>query len=297
MHTTDSAWKKKLPYLLIAPTVILILCFMVYPIMNVFTMSLQNFNLSSPFYNGFVGLDNFRKIFTEDALFFSSLLVSVKWVLIEVCSQLILGMVIALLINEKFKGRGLVRAAVLAPWAVSGVLTSMMWSLMFNEHIGVINALLQKLDLTSHNIAWIANTKTVFGAVVVAELWRGIPFFAILILAGLQNIPVELYESGAVDGARWRDSFLNITLPYLKDTIILSTLLRSVWEFNSVDLIYTMTGGGPANLTTTLSMYIAGQAVSAGNYGYGSALVVVSFLLLLGFALLYLEVSRFSQEE
>jgi multiple sugar transport system permease protein len=286
-----------LPYLLIAPTVILILCFMVYPIMNVFTMSLQNFNLSSPFYNGFVGLDNFRKIFTEDALFFSSLLVSVKWVLIEVCSQLILGMVIALLINEKFKGRGLVRAAVLAPWAVSGVLTSMMWSLMFNEHIGVINALLQKLGLTSHNIAWIANTKTVFGAVVVAELWRGIPFFAILILAGLQNIPVELYESGAVDGARWRDSFLNITLPYLKDTIILSTLLRSVWEFNSVDLIYTMTGGGPANLTTTLSMYIAGQAVSAGNYGYGSALVVVSFLLLLGFALLYLEVSRFSQEE
>lgn len=270
---------------------------MVYPISNVFYYSLQNFNLSSPFYNGFVGLDNFRKIFTADPLFYSSLWLSVKWVVIEVFLQLMLGMLIALLLNQKFKGRGLVRAAVLAPWAISGVLASMMWSLMFNEHIGVINALLQKFGLISQNIAWVANTKTVFGSVVIAELWRGVPFFAILILAGLQNIPMELYESVAVDGAGWWETFRNITLPYLKDTIILSTLLRSVWEFNSVDLIYTMTGGGPANLTTTLSMYIAGQAVSAGNYGYGSALVVVSFALLLGFALIYLQVSRFSQEE
>jgi multiple sugar transport system permease protein len=286
-----------MPYLFIAPVLVLILCFMAYPICNVFYYSLQNFNLSSPFYNGFVGFGNFSKIFTGDPLFYSSLLISVKWVVIEVMLQLILGLIIALLLNQKFKGRGLVRAAVLAPWAISGVLASMMWSLIFNEHIGVINAILMKFGFISQNVAWLANTKTVFGAVIIAELWRGIPFFAIMILAGLQNIPLELYESAAVDGAGWWGCFSKITLPYLKDTIILATLLRSVWEFNSVDLIFTMTGGGPAQLTTTLSMYIAGQAVSAGNYGYGSALVVVSFVLLLGFALIYLQASRFSQEE
>jgi len=232
-----------------------------------------------------------------DSLFYSSLGVSLKWVIIEVLFQLIFGLVIALLLNQKFKGRGFCRAAVLIPWAISGVLTSMMWSMMFNEHFGVFNALLRQIGLIHTNIAWTANSKTVLGAICLAELWRGIPFFAIVILAGLQSIPTELYESCAVDGGgRW-GSFCNITLPYLKETIILSTLLRAVWEFNSVDLIYTMTGGGPANATTTLSMYIAQKAISASNFGYGSALVVISFMLLLGFALTYLQMSKFGQEE
>ena len=297
MQGIDLGKKNRSPYLFIAPAVVLILCFMIYPVGNVFYYSLQNYNLSLPYLNGFVGLGNFIKIFSSDSLFYSSLVISLKWVVTEVLLQLIVGLLIALLLNQKFKGRGFCRSALLIPWAISGVLTSMMWSLIFNEHIGVINVLLRQTGLIHTNIAWTGNINTVFGTVFLAELWRGIPFFTIIILAGLQGIPTELYESCAVDGCGWWTSFCKITLPYLIETIILSTLLRTVWEFNSVDLIYTMTGGGPAGATTTLSMYIAQNAINASNFGYGSALVVISFVLLLGFALSYLYLSKFGQED
>jgi multiple sugar transport system permease protein len=286
-----------MPYIFIAPAVLLIAAFLVYPFSQVFYYSLQNYNLSMPYNNGFIGFRNFIDIFKTDSLFYSSLSISFKWVTVEVFLQLLFGLATTLVINQKFRGRGFTRAVIFAPWAISGVLTSMMWSLIFNEHLGFVNDLLKKVHLISGNIAWIANPKTAFGALVVAELWRGIPFFAIILLAALQNIPQEIYESCAVDGGgRWT-AFTRITLPYLKDTIILSTLLRAVWEFNNVDIIYTMTGGGPANATTTLSMYVAQQAITASNFGYGSALVVISFLILLILAVGYLHASRFGQEE
>jgi multiple sugar transport system permease protein len=136
----------------------------------------------------------------------------------------------------------------------------------------------------------------VFASVVTAELWRGVPFFAIVLLAALQAIPTDLYEAAAVDGAsRWQ-AFTRVTLPLLKDAIILATLLRAVWEFNNVDLIYTMTAGGPGDLTTTLPLYVVNQAIRYHNFGYGSALSVVGFLVLLVFAILYLRLGRFGRD-
>jgi multiple sugar transport system permease protein len=117
------------------------------------------------------------------------------------------------------------------------------------------------------------------------------------LLAALQTIPLELYEACAVDGGNAWKSFISITLPYLKDTIVFTTLLRGVWEFNNVDLILTLTGGGPANITTTLSMYIANQAITANNFGYGSALSVVAFAIMFVFAMIYLKLSCFGKEE
>jgi len=186
---------------------------------------------------------------------------------------------------------------VFSPWAISGVLTALMWSMMYNQHMGVINDLLLKFGLIKSNIAWLGGVNTAFWAVVIAELWRGIPFFAITLLAALQTIPGELYESCSVDGGGKWVAFKKITLPYLKETIVLSSLLRVVWEFNNVNTIYAMTGGGPANLTTTLSMYIANEAIHSNNFGYGSALMVIGFLILLIFAEIYLKASRFGKEE
>lgn len=285
-----------MPYLLIAPAVLLIMGFLFYPMANVFYYSFQNFNPAKPYYNGFVGLDNFKAIFSTDELFYPSLLISFKWVTIEVVFQLIFGLLIALLLTQTFAMRGLFRSIAIMPWAVSGVITSTMWSLLFNEHMGLINSLFIKLGLINTNFAWLADMDTVFPAVIITELWRGIPFFAITMLAALQTVPQDLYESATVDGAgRWK-SFIHITLPFLKNSIILSTLLRAVWEFNNVDLIFTMTGGGPANTTTTMTMYVANQAIIAQNFGYGSALTVISFIILLVFAMIYLKLSRFGQE-
>jgi len=285
------------PYLCIAPAVILIVSVLIYPIANVFYYSLQTYNANLPWNDGYAGLDNYTQIFTNDPIFSSSLLISVRWVLTEVSLQFVCGLALALLLNQAFKGRGLVRAAVFMPWAISGVLTSMMWSLMLNQNVGVVNDLLLKLGLINEPVAWLGNSNFVFGSVVLAELWRGIPFFAILLLAGLQTIPNELYEACKMDGGGVVRQFRSVTLPFLKDTIILSSLLRVVWEFNNVDLIYTMTGGGPANRTTTLVMYITNTAIRDGDFGYGCALSVIAFVILLGFALIYLKLSRFGKED
>lgn len=284
------------PYLFITPAVLMVVCFLFYPIGMVFYYSFQNYDISAPYYNSFAGLDNFVTIFTNDKLFFPSLLNSLKWVVTEVGLQLVVGLILALLLNQTFRFRGFVRAVAFIPWAISGVLASVIWSLMYNEHMGVLNDVLMRLGIIDSPQAFLASTSTAFGAVVIAELWRGIPFFAITLLAGLQSIPNELYEAARVDGAnRWK-SFLFVTLPQLKNTIILTTLLRVVWEFNNVDLIFNLTGGGPAHSTTTLTMYIAELAVHGSNFGYGSALTVISFGILLIFAALYLKLSRYEKE-
>lgn len=288
--------KKLIPYLFILPSFLFIMGFLFYPIAMVFYYSFQHYDISAPYYNRFAGLENFVQIFTQDKLFFPSLLTSLKWVVTEVGLQLTFGMILALLLNQTFKFRGAVRAIAFVPWAISGVLASVMWSLMYNEHMGVLNDLLMKFGLINEPMAFLASTSTAFGAVVIGELWRGIPFFAITLLAGLQSIPNELYEAARVDGAnRWK-SFIYVTLPQLKNTIVLTTLLRVVWEFNNVDLLFNLTGGGPAHSTTTLTMYIADLAVHGSNFGYGSALTVVAFCILLIFAILYLKLSRYEKE-
>ncbi|MFD0676718.1 MULTISPECIES: carbohydrate ABC transporter permease [unclassified Paenibacillus] len=288
-----------LPYILIAPAIVLIIVFLFYPVGNVFYFSLQKFNPAKAYENGFVGLDNFKAIFTTDKLFISTLWVSAKWVFVEVALQLIFGLGIALMLNQAFKFRGLFRSAAILPWAISGVVTSTLWQILFNEQIGPINDIFMKIGLIDHKIAWLSEVHTAFPAIVTAELWRGIPFFTIALLAGLQTIPGDLYESAVVDGAgRWK-SFIHITLPFLKTTIILTTLLRAVWEFNNVDLIFVMTNGtgGPIDLTTTLPMYIVKQAIVAQDFGYGSALTVIGFIILLLFAVFYLKLSGYGKEE
>ncbi len=285
-----------LPYLLILPALIMIVGLVIYPLLDVVKYSRMDFISSRPSAAKFVGWDNFVKLFTKDRVFPSVLFNSFKWVFVEVFCQLTIGLGIAILLNLNFKGRGLVRTVVFVPWAVSGVLTATIWSLLYNQHIGFLSDLFVRLNLSENRIAWLANMDIVFGSVVVAELWRGIPFFTISILAALQNIPGDIYEACNIDGANHYQVFTRITLPYIKDTIILTTLLRSVWEFNSVDLIYNLTNGGPARLTTTLSLYIMQQAIATGKYSYGATLSVVSFFILLIFAALYLKLGKFNKD-
>ena len=283
---------------MILPSVILLLGIFGYPILKVFMLSLQNYNYADYANKGFAGLENFRKIFTEDTVIKESLVFSLKWVVSEVGLQLVFGMILALILNARFKGRGAVRALALIPWAVSGVLTTMLWMLILNQSIGLVNQLLIRFGSMPGEVpAWLANTGLIFPSIVVIELWRGIPFFAITLLAAMQGIPSDVYEACDIDGAGKTARFRYITLPYLKETIVLTTLLRAIWEFNSTDMIFTLTNGGPVNMTTTLPIYMLKTAVVSGNYGYGSALGVIAFVILLVFAVLYMKASRFGGED
>lgn len=288
--------KNWVPYALLAPAFVMIFAFLFYPMLTVFYYSFQNYDISAPFYDGFAGIQNYVDIFTIDKLFWPSLFNSAKWVVSQVSLQLFFGLAIALILNQKFRGRGFVRAVVFVPWAISGVLTSVIWMLMYNEHMGVFNDILMRLGIIDKPVAFLASTTSAFIAVVIAELWRGIPFFAVTILASLQSIPEDMFEAARVDGASRFQQLIYITLPQLKRTIVLTTLLRSVWEFNNVDLLYNLTGGGPANSTTTYAMYIANTAVNGTNFGYGSALTIVAFVILSLAAGIYLKISKFEEE-
>ncbi|MGA6153221.1 carbohydrate ABC transporter permease [Stenotrophomonas sp. NPDC087984] len=286
---------RRLPYLLIAPAGLLMLGFIAYPMLSVLYYSLRNYNVTKPWRNGYAGFGNFTRILTDDPQFWDTLVFSGKWVVTEVLLQLLLGLALALLVHQTFLGRGLARALVFSPWAVSGVLTTTIWMLLYNPSTG-ISRYLADAGIGSYGTSVLSDTGTVFWAAVVAELWRGVPFFAILILADLQSIPQDLYEAASVDGAGRARRFLHITLPHLKDAIILATLLRGVWEFNNVDLLYTLTGGGPAGQTTTLPLYVANTGINGHDFGYASALTTVAFVILLFCSILYLRLSKFGGE-
>lgn len=290
------ATPRRLPYLLIAPAGLLMLGFIAYPVISVFYYSLRHYNPTKPWRDGFAGFDNFVKAFTEDPQFWQTLGFSLQWVAVEVVLQLLLGLGLALIVNQTFIGRAMARALVFSPWAVSGVLTSTIWLLIFNSQTG-ITRYLADMGIGTYGTSWLSDASTVFPAVVVAELWRGVPFFAILILADLQSVSKDLYEAAEVDGASRFRQFFHITLPHLKDAIILSTLLRAVWEFNNVDLLYTLTGGGPAGETTTLPLRIASIAVDSHDFGYASALTSIAFVILLFCSMVYLRLSKFGGQD
>jgi multiple sugar transport system permease protein len=283
------------PYLLIAPAGLLVAVFLIYPIGSVVYYSLYDYNVTKPWGNGFVGFDNYVTMAT-DSLFWQSLVFTVQWVVVEVGLQLVFGLALALVINETFVGRALGRALVFAPWAVSGVLTTTIWLLIYNPTAG-FGRYLADAGIGEYGTSPLAESGSAFWAAVVAELWRGIPFFAILILADLQSISRDLYESAEVDGAGRLRRFWSITLPHLRNAIVVSTLLRAVWEFNNVDLLYTLTGGGPGNATMTLPLYVARLAIDAKEFGYGSALTMAAFVILALFSITYLWLVRVGKDQ
>lgn len=298
-HRSNAASKRMsaiAPYLFIAPTIILILAIFGYPIAHVFYLSLQNYNFADYANRGFIGLENFRNLFQNDHVFARAAFFSVQWVVVQVGGQLLFGMLMALVLNAAFRLRGLVRSLTLIPWAVSGVLTTMLWMLILNRSIGLIGRILVNFGmLPGDTPSFLGNPDLVFFSVSIAQLWRGIPFFAVTLLAAMQSISHEIFEACEIDGANKIQKFVRIILPHLKETIVLTTLLRVIWEFNAVDLIFTLTGGGPANMTTTLPIYMFRTAVLNGNYGYGSAIGVVTFFALTIFAIFYLKLAK--QEE
>ncbi len=283
------------PWLLILPTLIFLGIFCFYPIIRGFSYAFTNYDREFPQSIKNIGFSNFKRIFTEDKIFPVTVINSLKWVCSEVLCQLVFGMIFALVLNQDFRGRGIFRTFCFAPWAVSGVLTTMLWTLIYNEHIGLLNNILKTIGHPELTKAWVQNISTAFKAVVIAELWRGIPFFTITLLGGLQGIPLELYESAKMDGSSAWHSFWAITLPCMRESIVFAVLMRTIWEFRSVDLIMTMTDGGPVRKTLTLPIYMYQTSIENGEYGYGAALTVVLFIILCFYVVFYLKANNFGK--
>ena len=283
------------PYLLLAPAMIIMLSVVVVPIIHAVGMSFQNYNLVKPNKMGWIGLGNYQKLLTNDPQFWKSLWRTVVWVFFGVGGQFLFGFMLALLLNKEFKGRGVIRAVSLIPWVTPGVLIALMWSWMFDGNYGVINDILLKLGIISDKIAFLAKKDSAMPSVIITIIWQGIPFFALMILAGLQGIPADLYEAAAIDGATGWQKLYYVTIPSLRNTIFVTTMLRVIWVANSVDVIFNMTGGGPAYATQTLSVYVYNEASSL-NMGYASAMALMLMLVLLLVAIPYLRANFRDQE-
>ena len=282
------------PYLLLLPALIVMLSVVIVPIINAVSMSFQSYNLTKPKKIGFIGLQNYATLL-HDPLFWSSLLRTAIWVVFGVGCQFLFGFLLALVLNKNFKGRGVVRAVSLIPWVTPGVLIALMWRWMYDGNYGVINDILMRLGFISENIAFLSKPASAMPSVIVTIVWQGIPFFALMLLAGLQGISYDLYEAASIDGATGWQKLIYVTIPSLRNTIFVTTMLRIIWVANSVDVIFNMTEGGPAYATQTLSVYIYKKA-SALDMGYASAMAIMLMLVLLLAAIPYLRNTFRDQE-
>lgn len=278
---------RRMPYWLLSPAVLATLVVVFYPMLQAGITSLYQNILWKPKAVKFIGIDNFIAI-AHDPVFWASLGRTALWIGITVPLQLLLGFVTALLLNQQFRWRTLARSLILIPWALPSVVIGLMWSWIYHPQVGLLNDLLLRVGVLNTAIPWLANPDTALYSIIAALVWQGFPFFAIMILAGLQTIPANLYEAAAIDGATTWQQFVEITLPGLKSVLVTAIMLRIIWVANSMDVIYVMTGGGPGYATHTLPLYAFKRTYSSMDFGYGSALAVTFSLLLLGFIVLYL---------
>jgi len=283
------------PYLLVAPALAIVLIVVFVPAVKALLMSFQSYDLRRPSSIGFTGLKNYVTVLS-DPLFWQSLGKTLEWVALGVGFQFVFGFILALLLNKRFIGRGLVRSLSLIPWVTPGVLIGLMWRWIFDGNYGVLNDLLMRLGIVHDKVPFLAQEATAFPSVILTIIWQGIPFFAIMLLAGLQGIPGELYDAADVDGASGAQKFFRITIPSLRNVIFVTTLLRIIWVANSVDVIFNLTEGGPAYATQTLSVYIFNKGNSL-NLGYAATMSVMLTLLLSLVAVLYLRHIFRGQEE
>jgi multiple sugar transport system permease protein len=279
-----SAWRRwrlyglsrhQLAWLLFLPAVILLIGVLGYPAGRTIWISLHFLRLDMPWLGEpFIGLKNYSFILQQQD-FWDSMRVSAYFTAGSVIAELLLGLVVALVVNESFRGRGLMRAAMLVPWAIPAVISARMFGWMYSPGVGAFNALLNDLHIVNGPLDVLGSDTWAMPAVILADVWKNTPFIALLLLAGLQSIPSDLYESARVDGADAVARFLHITLPLLRGSIVIALLFRTITAFQTFDLPFILTSGGPGTDTELLSLHAYRTLFSYVNFGRGSAMAVI----------------------
>ena len=276
-------------YALISPAVFLMLVLLAYPFVLAVYISLTDRILGEP--GRFVGLGNFVKLL-QDPLFRQTVWNSFVYTLSTVFLKMLLGIILALLLNQEMPCRNLVRGALLLPWIVPTSLSMLTWLWMFDSLFSVVNYMLLGLGVISQKIPWLGDPLWAMVSVVIVNTWRGLPFFAISFLAGLMTIPKQLYEAAETDGAKWFHQFWYITLPLLQPVIAVVVLFSTIWTFADFQIVYILTHGGPINATQIFATMAYDVALVAGRIGEGAAISLFLFPMLLVVIVLMLRYLR-----
>lgn len=277
----------KLGYGMIIPLLAVVFFFIIIPVLGTFWISLHRDVTFLP-KTSFIGLKNYWRILTNRD-FWYSIFVTVSFSLTSVALETMFGLAFALILNEEIKGRGILRAVVLIPWAVPTIISARTWQLMYNYSYGLFNWLFSHIGFGTIN--WLGSPISAFFAVVVADVWKTTPFMTLLLLAGLQAIPRDLYEAALIDGANMWERFKSITIPLLKPVLIVALILRTIDALRVFDIIYVLTGGGPGGATTSVS-FLAFNYYNLGDYGLGSTVSILTFVLVLAFTIVYLQIGK-----
>src|SRR6266540_3856674 len=281
-------------WVLLAPALAVVGFVAIYPLGQTIYQSFTNEQfLAGLEPTKWIGLKNYRDLI-HDTVFRDSVWTTVKFTVITVVFEFVLGMIIALVVNSNFKGRGVMRAVMLVPWAIPTVISAQMWKWMYDDIYGVINDAGVRLHLLSHSHAWISEPSTSLGAVAAVDIWKTTPFVALLLLAGLQVIPTELYEASEVDGASKLQQFWKITLPLLRPAILVTLIFRTLDALRVFDVFYVFFG--QRTDTQTMAIYDQSTIVGDGHVGYGAAISVAIFLIIFLFVIIYVTVMRVGEE-
>jgi trehalose/maltose transport system permease protein len=285
VHSKLIKEQTRLAWILLAPSLVVVALVALIPLAQTISQSFTNARLASQRPVSFVGLDNFVTLL-QDGDFLHSIWVTVQFTVITVALEFLIGLGIAMVVNSNFKGRGFMRAAMLVPWAIITVVSAQMWKWMYNDVSGVVNDLLvDKLHLLSSNIAWVSDPNTSIPAIAAVDIWKTTPFVALLLLAGLQVIPGDIYEAARVDGASAIQQFMRLTLPLLRPAIVVTMIFRTLDSLRVFDVFYVMFGSRPD--TMTMAIYAQQEIVTFSLMGYGSTVAIAIFAVIAVFVIAY----------
>ena len=285
---------RRIAFLFLLPSFIFVALFSIFPIIESFRLSFYRLILTLPWLGQkTVGWENYVDLW-KDPVAIQSLNTTLLFIGATIPLELLFGLGIALVLNDNFRGRGLLRAVVLVPWAIPTVVSSQMWRFIFNDRYGLVNFVLFGGD-ASRYLAPLADPTSALIAIMAAEIWKTTPFAALIILAGLQAIPDDLYEAASVDGATAWQKFRHVTLPMIKPALLLALLFRTIDGLRVFDLVFVMTQGGPADATNVLQFYGYKKTFAEGMVGYGSAIAVVVFFLSIALSLAYLRMLKINR--
>jgi ABC-type sugar transport system permease subunit len=277
----------RLAWVLLSPALAAIALVALFPLAWTVWESLHVHDLRMPWRGQpFVGLGNYSEALA-DARFWEALGHTALFTVVSVSLEVGVGLALALALNRAYRGRGLVRAAVLVPWAIPTVVAALLWRFMFESEAGIVNAVLLDVHLLDKPYVWFVHAWAAWVPVVLGDVWKTTPFVALLLLAGLQNIDEGIYEAARIDGATAWGRFVHVTLPLLKPALLVALIFRTLDAFRVFDLIYVLTHGGPGTATEPIALYAFSALLETLRFGYGSALSVLIFLVTFGLALVY----------
>ncbi len=266
--------ERKLAFVLLLPTLVLLGLFIAYPFVKGVLLSVTDAKVGVP--GEFVGLKNFDKIW-HDSIFRTAVRNTFVYTIVTTVFKLALGLWLAVLLNRHFKGKAFIRAFILLPFIIPTVLSTFAWKWMFDPTFSVINWLLFRLGLIGARINWLGDPELALISVMIVNVWRGVPFYAISLLAGLQTISPELHEAAAIDGAKPWARFWHVTWPLLLPVTMVVVLFSIIQTFADFQLVYVLTGGGPANGTHLFATYAFNIAMGAGQLGQGASVALTMF--------------------